>query len=393
MKFLRMIGLCQGRVTVLLLWSLLGFNVGGCASSQLTGAHGPAQPNELVALPITGSGVPYLLQATIAGKGPYLFILDTGSTRTVVSPRLTAEAGLHVLDQHGTIHNAEGAAIDALGETRLPPLAFGGLTTSRVDALVMDLGHLERALGERIDGIASGSLFADFTLVIDDAIGAVYVTRGRIDRADGLPMQDSRLPIVPILIDGVPTPIMIDSASAGSWVLPNQSLRTTDVGFDDRVVAIADGANTRARVRLDGAIQLGDFVFDQPIVEHTQGVPRVGWHALAGFRVSIDRRSGRASFEQMAPSTEIEGPVRGIGARLVRHGDLWEVRSVEPMMPAALAGLRDGERVFAIEGKRVGELDQAQLRSLIQQAGRIRLDVMRGQGIEQVFVPVVYIEP
>ncbi len=372
----------------------LSLILGGCSRTRLVGAHGPARAREPVLLQTTSSGVPFLLQTTVNGHGPYLFLLDTGSSTTVVSQRLIDETGIPVRPHHSVVVDAEGLPVSVAGRARLAEITFGGVSVSGVDAVVMDLGRIERTLGQRIDGIASGSVFHDVTLVIDFHGHQVWVVRGRVDRRVGavVPLTHSSLAMVPATVAGQKMSILIDSGSSGSWMLPTAGLTTIGQGYEDRMVVLADGVSSRERVRLNGDIRVGKIVFDEPMVEHTQGVPRVGWRALKDFRISIDWRSGVAVLERVG-GDDFDGPIRGIGAKLVRTSGRWEVRSVEPGLPAYGAGLRDGERVLAVNGMRADELDSASLAALIQRAGRVRLDVLRSGGVEGVFVPVVYIEP
>jgi hypothetical protein len=337
----------------------------------------------------TGSGVPLLMTAAIDGAGPYRFMLDTGASRSVVSPRLVAEVGLTPAPSGAVVLGAEGAAVDAAGSVRLERLTLGELEIPAVDALVMDLSPLERTLGERVDGIVSGGEFRGATLVIDFAAGQAWITRGRI--RGGARLRDDRLARVRADVAGRDLDVVIDSGSSGAWMLPASGLPLVEMGYASRRVATAGGSPARRRLELGGSVRMAGAVFERPMVEDTAGLPRVGWHGLRGCRVWIDGRSGRVLVERWVEVAD--GPGWGIGARLERAGDVWEVRGVEPGWPAAAAGLSDGERVLSVEGKRAGELDGAGLATLMQERDRLRLEVLREGGVATVWVPVVYAEP
>lgn len=389
MEFARFRLPCQAPIAPVLRAIALLALLTGCGTTNLLVQGRPARQGDRVILPTTGTGGPFLVRATVNNAGPYLFVLDTGSTRTVVSDRLVAELALTTTPTQAVVLDAEAQKVAPAGETSLDRLALGPFETHAVHALVMDLSRFERALGERIDGIAPATLFEELTLVIDYSTATVWCTPDRLHA--GLPIRHDRLPVVRADVAGQPIDVLIDSASGGAWMLPIARLPVAQVGYQARRVEQADRTTRRSRAELQGTIRLADQVFDRPIVEDTSGIARVGFHALRGCRVSIDRRSRRLTIERIAPVAN--EPVWGIGARLERVADLWEVRGIEPGLPADTAGLTDGERILAIDGKRADQLDAAALAALIASADRVRLDVLRAGGVEQVWVPITYIQP
>lgn len=389
MEFARMLSRCQGAVGAWLLAAAAVAWLAGCGGTGLVAENRPEDAQGRMMLSTTGSGV-FLVRAEVDGAGPYFFVLDTGSSRTVVSRRLVEEVGLAVGASGATVLGAEGGRVEVDGSVRLGRLRMGGAEFTGVESLVMDLSALERTLGARVDGIAAGSLFADRTLVLDFAAGEAWVTEERV--RGGMRLRDDRLTMVRADVAGRAVDVVIDSASGGSWMLPRAGLAAADMGYGARRVETAGGGDRRARLELEGEIRLGGHVFERPMVEGTDGLARVGWHALRGYRVSIDRRGGLVQIDRVGGDVS-DGPVWGIGARLERVGGVWEVRGIEPGRPADSAGLVDGERVLAVGGLRADVLDGAGLAGLIQRSPRLRLDVMRAGGVETVWVPVVYEQP
>lgn len=380
---------CQVFFARVLLAIALWASLAGCAAQKLVVEDRPAHSGNRLLLPTTGSGAPFLLTAQVNGVGPYSFVLDTGSTSTIVSQRLVEELELTPSHTDTLVLDAEGQPVALRGAVQVNNITFGPVAAHAVDALVIDLSRFERALGQPVDGIAPAALFADFTLVIDYAAAQVWCTPDRL--RTGVKMQPGRLPVVRADIAGHAVDVLIDSGSGGSWMVPTTNLPVEQVGYPDRQVEQADQTRRRARAELQGVIRVGNQVFDRPIVEETSGIARVGWHALRGHRVAIDHRSRRITLHRVAQT--VNEPLWGIGARLVRVGDVWEVRSVEPGLPAASAGLKDGERILSIEGRHADTLDEPELAAIIQQSPRLRLEVMRVQGIETVWVPIVYLQP
>lgn len=113
----------------------------------------------------TGTGVACILvPAEVNGRGPYRFLLDTGASCSVVSPRMAAELGLS---------GSEAKAVSVLGDLAaqsvcLQSLTSIGHTRHDVAAAVIDMfDFTSNAAGAPVDGILGYNFLKEFVVEID----------------------------------------------------------------------------------------------------------------------------------------------------------------------------------------------------------------------------------
>jgi predicted aspartyl protease len=102
-----------------------------------------------------------IVPVTINGTGPFRFMLDTGSTRTVVSTQLTAKLRLPVVAR-SLVVTPSGDAMGAL--VQLDRLAIGGSDPVSVKALI---GPREHFVADAIDGLIGQDVLAPLIYTID----------------------------------------------------------------------------------------------------------------------------------------------------------------------------------------------------------------------------------
>lgn len=95
-----------------------------------------------------------LVPVTVGGRGPYRFLLDTGSTHTAITAELATAVGAAAVAR--TTMRASGGTVDCL-VVALPPLAIGGEAADGITATA-----LPEAAASVLRGIADGILGQDF---------------------------------------------------------------------------------------------------------------------------------------------------------------------------------------------------------------------------------------
>jgi predicted aspartyl protease len=113
----------------------------------------------------TGPGGAFiLLPVLVNGSGPYRFLLDTGASSSVLSPKLSAELGI------------SGQPVEALGVMGTPQavlatldsLRVGGYTVPGLEVAIIDIfGYTSNAAGVAVDGIIGYSFLKQFVVEID----------------------------------------------------------------------------------------------------------------------------------------------------------------------------------------------------------------------------------
>ena len=220
--------------------------------------HGEATPFELLD---DGSIV---IPVTIGGTGPYRFVLDTGSSRTVISIRLWAPLKAPAVAQTIMVTPAGRASAYVV---RLDGVSIGGRPGVRVDAAVMAADRY--AAGQPVDGLIGQDVLSALVYTID------YERRVLVWHPPGESMPGVRLPLNVrdnrVLVrlaqhDGDPAPLtMIPDSGADGLVLfvrAKDRLRLTPI--DIGVLSSMSGSRLASRVQLTDMI-VGDTRLETPL--------------------------------------------------------------------------------------------------------------------------------
>ena len=118
-----------------------------------------------VTLPFEMSQGEVILRLSIRGSRPLRFVLDSGSTRTLIDRTVAATLGL----KEGEASSLQGAgqgriSIHALHNV---DLQMPGLETKHYDCFAIDLRPASKSVGTQEDGILGFNFFARFAITID----------------------------------------------------------------------------------------------------------------------------------------------------------------------------------------------------------------------------------
>jgi len=193
-----------------------------------------------------------VVPVTIGGTGRYRFLLDTGSSRTLISARLWKILRLPVI--------AKTLLITTTGReeayvVRLRGIAVGGGPGSEVAAAVIEADRY--AAGQQIDGLIGQDLLAAAVYTID------YRARTIVWHSDGEPLTGLRLPLVMrdnrLLVslaqrDADPNPLRFvpDTGSASLVVFAHARDKLRMLPLDIGVLSSLAGVRLARRVEVDG---------------------------------------------------------------------------------------------------------------------------------------------
>ena len=333
-----------------------------------------------------------LVPVTVGPSEPLTFILDTGSPVTVVTSHETAEGlGLELL---GDVR-ARGAGTGAPPRSSIAAPTSVALDTIALDSariLVMEIETpLAAASGRRYRGILGRLLFERYVVRLD--------FRNRwleLYEPDGFTPPDGAT-VLPLRLEGghphvdtwavlaqgdtVALDLVIDTGAKLSLALD----LGPRVSLPDRTVEmiVGHGANgpVPGRVGRVPQLTLGDTaVFDvlAAFVDDELGVTpgadgNLGVGSLERFDVTFDYPHSRLVLE---PTPRLGHPfgVDLSGITLAAEGEDFEdvvVGWVRPGSPADTAGVRAGDRIVTVDGRRSLTLEE--IESRLERAGPVRL--------------------
>jgi hypothetical protein len=317
-----------------------------CAAAALlagcgTGSEPGAYPRRVtlptldapVPIPVERCGDYFIVDATVNGRSGVPLLLDSGAGGTLLDPELIGALRL-------------GQGIDSL--------AIGDFTAYHVRVRPLEMTQLSAALGRRVEGIVGHPVFGGVSATWDLPRGTLHLSVDTLRPGDPgvVPTRRDRRPFVAGELDGDTLWILLDTGSSRGLTLRDPErlrlsspLRTT--GARVRV----DGVHLIHSGRIAGDVRIGPVHLSDPVVDNSVSVNLVGQEVLRHFRITFDRRTDRVRFERddapvAAPLAS--GPVAANGFALVPEPGFARVGWVDSV--AFAAGLREGDRVVAIDG-------------------------------------------
>ena len=142
----------------------------GCVSSSPRSPARTVVQSTTAVLPARIISNFFVVESKWADGKTYRFLIDTGSTATLVTPDLARRFA--VKERKGTpprkvhVRSANGGDVE-LAAITLGQLRLGDATFERVPALIYDFTDLSSHLGLTIDGIIGFPVFRDTILTLD----------------------------------------------------------------------------------------------------------------------------------------------------------------------------------------------------------------------------------
>jgi hypothetical protein len=275
------------------------------------------------------------------------WLVDTGASQHLVAPAFARRHALRErsrLAAEAPFGRIEGPQVD------LPPLRIGADTLPRQRALVLDLAQIAGPAAEGIDGVLGAPWLDDVALDLDLRAWTLRARRSDGDDCPpGLAALAVRrlrgLPVIELQVDAAaPERALLDTGNAGALV------RIDGEGAPPRAGVPVPGAPAvaarAAQLRI-GALVRGDVPVTYLVSPALRRALAADVGALAGMalfegaRLQLDLGRQRLCLEP--GERRLPG---GFGFTLQRDGLHWAVAGVFAGSPAALAGLRAGDRVL-----------------------------------------------
>ncbi|MDR1009522.1 MAG: aspartyl protease family protein [Opitutaceae bacterium] len=330
--------------------------------------------------------------------GPWRFIVDTGSSVTLLSPEYVRRypAGKKDGDSARAINVRSATG----GVQKLPPanariIKLGDALFYNVPVLVYDCAELSAHFGMKIDGVIGFPLFRDTVFSLDYPNGRLIISRrSAVVSVPGTVVRfnnEIRAPIIPVSIGGETFTVLIDSGSDGALVLNPLGLKprfeqeprtgaTVGTLLGDRVQEIG---------RLSTPLRIGDgAMIDKPVVDITDQLSAIGGEILKNYCLVFDSKLGTVTFQRAEAGPLAMGPQRSAGISFTKTPAYWRVASVVPGSPAEAAGVQVGDIVARINGEPVSDWQLQRYDTLVRTAAEITCTFVRGARENPMVIPV-----
>ncbi len=268
-----------------------------------------AQPQPTTVVPVKLiNGLPYL-EASINGKGPYLFGFDSGFGGQLELDADLAET-LH-LNTNGQTVVGDGSGNNevTLQTTFVPHFKIGNYASSGCTAILRQQARKNVPGMEAVKGIIGMGMFPDQLLTLDYPQQLFSISEGSLPKADNQSVFDYEavgggIPKIKIQAGNQELEAVIDTRSmSGSFKIPEQT--ATKLTFLTSPKLIGKGrtiSNTIEinEVQIQETIKVGQFLFEKPLITY----PSLNENAIIGsvflqsFSVTIDTKSHRLQLKK-----------------------------------------------------------------------------------------------
>lgn len=351
-----------------------------------------------------------IVEARIAGQGPFRFLLDSGSTRTVVDSDLARRLGLDLASprtRQGTVASSEVTSAPVRGGLgfELAP----GFRVHVEKVLAAPFSQAARwMMGADYDGILGSEVFFQYVVEVDYVRRSVvfhdpssYLYEGDGASLDlhfwpqvlDIPFLSATLVHGDVRLEDVSISIDSGGKTIGTASLGRRRDWDELVGPQDHVVELmgATGLSNEVEGSLHGTLTtridrfvMGPFEFSDPVVDYSAtgpGFAAMGASLLHKFTAVFDYHRKRLILEPNARYGEaLRSEMSGL--LLATPDELegaYRILAVSEDTPAREAGLRRNDVIEAVDGVPAREIGLNPARELFCRQGVYRLAVRRGE--------------
>jgi predicted aspartyl protease len=288
---------------------------GAIASAILAQTEGPRRPpppeitlaaGGSVSLPLTLKDGRPVVQATLGGRGPFPFVLDTGASGAVISATFAKAKGLEAIGRAGVASPGSPTVTD-VELFQIDRLELGGARVSGLVAAGVDLSGPFPGADDPI-GVLSAGMFSGYLVTIDYPGKRVVIAPGELPAADGRSIFEygatRRIPGLPLSVAGTSFEVDVDTGAPTGITLPaDQAAKLPISGKleDTRPDRRMDRVLTAKEGVIDGSVTIGQFTFERPKIRFVEGSSQglVGAEVLSRFAITLDSKSRRLRLQEM----------------------------------------------------------------------------------------------
>ena len=253
-------------------------------------------------------GKPYVM-VEINGKGPFRFVIDTGTGgEAFVTSGLAQRLALPVTGQ-ARLSDPSGQGGQRAPMVTIQSLNVAGVEFTGVKAVVHPLSDEDGTC----EGLLGFVLFRDYLLTLDCPNRKILLSSGSL-KPDGehtvLPFRmPNGVPIVPMRIGSLSIDAQIDSGGAG-LSLPEQFVSRLKFDADPSAFSHGQSLSTRFEIksaRLSADVRVGGYTFDRPFVEIHPAFPLANFGScpMQSFALTFDQKNGLVRFDARQKSLHL----------------------------------------------------------------------------------------
>lgn len=239
-------------------------------------------------------GKPYVM-VTINGRGPFRFVIDTGTgADAFVTPALASELQLPNFAE-AVVSDPSHQGSERVPTVLLQSVGLAGVEFSNVKAIV----HTVTGEAGSCQGMLGFTLFRNYLLTLDFPNRQVLLSSGALTE-DGdrtvLPFRmPDGVPITRLRVDGQGVEAQLDSGGSG-LTLPETL--AAHLKWEQPPVVFATGQTMTTRfaikaAKLSGDVKVARYTFDNPVVEIHPAFPLVNFGSppMQRFAITFDQKS------------------------------------------------------------------------------------------------------
>ena len=336
----------------------------------------------------------------------YRFIIDTGSTTTLVTPDLARRFALKQRKPAPAkvkVHSANGGEIE-LDPVTLRRVSLGEAVFERVPALVFDLSALSDHLGVHLDGVIGFPVFRETLLTMDYPGQQLVIAPAPVFPPPPRPMPRSstiafngeqNTPLIPVQMGSESFIVLIDSGSDGSLSLNPAGLHPRFINGPraGTLISSLQGDRQQLTGRLGQNVLVGTHTIEQPIVDLSDQLSSLGGEFLKNFTITFDQRRKQVTFVRHTDGPVTMEPRRSTGLAFSRSPVYWRVLTVIPDTPTAELAVHSGDLCVRINGEQVEKWTFDRYAELVQTAAKITYTFITGTKESDIEVPVFELVP
>jgi hypothetical protein len=263
-------------------------------------------PRVVTQIPLQTNGSRVTLDATVNGRGPFAFGLDTGASGAAWVTRALVEKLNLPLADGVVVSDGSGLKGRRADGARIRSITLGTVSFNQLTATVLGEGSAHEREGD-VYGTLGFELFRDYVVTLDYPGQQLRIAIGELPAADGKHVLNYRLEHgsahIPVEIGGIVLEASIDSGNTGGMLLPLSWSNHVPLRAPlQRAGKVASALNEfdLYRAELDGDLRIGDIAISRPLLFFSDFVqaPNVGRGVIRSFAVTFDQPHLRVQFSR-----------------------------------------------------------------------------------------------